>query len=57
MQATPTTSTLHPYIITCAGLQYVALATSAFQAIADAITLHGARIASASPMRSQGGAA
>ena len=52
-----TTPTLRPYRITCAGLEYIALATSAFQAIADAITLHGARIASASPMRSQGGAA
>lgn len=52
-----TTPALRPYRITCAGLEYIALATSAFQAIADAITLHGARIASASPMRSQGGAA
>lgn len=49
------TPALHPYRIRCAGLEYIALATGGAQAIADAIALHGARGASAMPMK--GGAA
>ena len=47
---------LHPYLITCAGLQYVALATGPCQAIADAMLLHGAQTITAKPLR-KGGAA
>ena len=50
------TPTLHPYIITVAGLQYVALATGAAQAIADALALHGPQTVVARPLR-KGGAA
>ena len=48
---------LRPYRITCAGLEYIALATGACQAIADAITLHGAQTITAKPLRLAGGAA
>lgn len=48
---------LRPYVITCAGLQYVALATGACQAIADAMLLHGAQTITAKPLRQTGGAA
>lgn len=48
---------LRPYVITCAGLQYVALATGACQAIADALALHGPQTVTAQPLRGQGGAA
>lgn len=48
---------LHPYLITCAGLQYVALASGPCQAIADAMLLHGAQTITAKPMRQTGGAA
>ena len=41
------TTTLHPYHVTCAGLQYIAMATSAGMAIMDAIELHGVHAASA----------
>lgn len=44
------TPALHPYRVKCAGLEYIALATGAAQAIADAIALHGARGASAKPI-------
>lgn len=47
---------LHPYLITCAGLQYVALATGACQAIADALAIHGHQTITARPLR-KGGAA
>lgn len=52
-----TTPTLRPYRITCAGLEYIALATGACQAIADAITLHGAQTITAKPLRLAGSAA
>ena len=42
-----TTPTLHRYHITCAGLQYIAMATSASAAILSAIDLHGVHGASA----------
>ena len=51
-----TTPALRPYRITCAGLEYIALATGACQAIADAITLHGAATVSARPLRAGGAA-
>lgn len=52
------TATLKPYLVRCAGLEYVALATGAAHAIADAIALHGVPGASARPLRlQQGGAA
>lgn len=41
------TTTLHPYHVTCAGLQYIAMATSAGAAILSAIDLHGVHAASA----------
>lgn len=44
---TPTPTTLHPYHVTCAGLQYIAMATSAGMAIMDAMELHGVHAASA----------
>ena len=47
---------MRPYLITCAGLQYVALATGAAQAIADALALHGPQAVVARPLR-KGGAA
>lgn len=46
---------LRAYRVHCAGLQYIALATGAAQAIANAIALHGAPGASAQPLK--GGAA
>lgn len=52
-----TAPALRPYVITCAGLQYVALATGACQAIADAMLLHGTQIVAAKPLRQTGGAA
>ncbi len=52
-----TPPTLRPYRITCAGLQYIALATGPCQAIADAIALHGAQTITAKPLRLTGGAA
>lgn len=39
--------TLHPYRIRCAGLEYIAMATSACMAIDNAIALHCANGASA----------
>lgn len=53
MTATP----LRPYVIRCAGLQYVALATGPAQAVADALALHGHHTITARPLRTQGGAA
>lgn len=51
------TQTLHPYRIALAnGLQYVALATGACQAIADAMAIHGHQTITARPLR-KGGAA
>ena len=35
------TPTLHRYRIRCAGLEYIAMATSACMAIDNAIALHG----------------
>ena len=43
----PTPGALHPYHVTCAGLQYIAMATSAGAAILSAIDLHGVHRASA----------
>ena len=43
----PTPGALHPYHVTCAGLQYIAMATSASSAILNAIDLHGVHGASA----------
>ena len=43
----PTPGDLHPYHVTCAGLQYIAMATSAGMAIMDAMELHGVHAASA----------
>lgn len=51
----PPTRALRPYRVRCAGLEYIALASGAAQAIADAIALHSARGASAKPLK--GGAA
>ena len=45
--APPTPGALHPYHVTCAGLQYIAMATSASAAILSAIDLHGVHSASA----------
>ena len=42
-----TAPTLHAYHVTCAGLQYIAMARSACMAIMDAIELHGVHAASA----------
>ena len=42
-----TAPTLHPYLVTCAGLQYIAMARSAGMAIMDAMELHGVHAASA----------
>ena len=42
-----TATTLHRYHVTCAGLQYIAMATSAGAAILSAIDLHGVHGASA----------
>lgn len=50
------TPALHPYRVKCAGLEYIALATGAAQAIADAIALHGVPRVSAKPVL-KGGAA
>jgi hypothetical protein len=41
------TPTLHPYRIRCAGLEYIAMATSAGMACIDAMELHGVAAASA----------
>ena len=43
----PTPGALYRYHITCAGLQYIAMATSASAAILSAIDLHGVHGASA----------
>lgn len=45
-----TAPTLRPFHIRCAGLQYIALATSAGMACIDAMELHGAAAASARPL-------
>jgi len=45
------TPAMHPYRVKCAGLEYIALATGAAQAIADAIALHCVRGASARPLK------
>lgn len=50
------TPALHPYRVKCAGIEYIAMATGAAQAIADAIALHGVPGASAKPLV-KGGAA
>ena len=42
--------TLRPYTIRCAGLQYIALATSAGMACIDAMELHFVHAASARPL-------
>lgn len=42
-----TAPALHRYHITCAGLQYIAMATSASAAILSAIDLHGVHSACA----------
>ena len=52
-----TAPALRPYRITCAGLQYIALATSACAAIVAAMTLHGTHIVAAKPLRQTGGTA
>ena len=44
---TPTPGDLHLYHVTCAGLQYIAMATSACMAIMDAMELHGVHATSA----------
>ena len=44
------TPTLRPYHVTCAGLEYVAMATSAGMACIDAMELHGVAAASARPL-------
>ncbi len=41
---------LRPYRIRCAGLEYIALANGAAQAVADAIALHGVHGATAAPL-------
>lgn len=43
---------LYPYRIHCAGLEYIALATSACMAVTDALALHGLRAVSVSPFGS-----
>lgn len=47
---------MRPYLVRCAGLEYIALATGPCAAIADAIALHGARSASAKPWQIGGAA-
>lgn len=44
------TPTLHPYHVTCAGLQYIAMAPSACMAIINAMDLHGVHAATATPL-------
>lgn len=51
----PSNAPLRPYRIHCAGLQYIALATSACKAIEQAIALHC--VAGASAKHVKGGAA
>lgn len=41
---------LRPYRIRCAGLEYIALANSASQAVIDALALHGLRTVIAMPL-------
>lgn len=53
---TPGAAALRPYRIVCAGLQYIALASSASQAISDALALHGLRTVVAQPLRTLGAA-
>lgn len=43
------TTTVRPFYVCCAGLEYIAMATSAGMAIMDAMELHGVRAASAKP--------
>ncbi len=45
---------LHPYRVKCAGLEYIALATGACEAIADAIGLHCVSRVSAKPLLTGG---
>lgn len=46
-----TAQTLRPYRVKCAGIgEYIALATGAAQAIADALGKHGQRGVSAKPL-------
>lgn len=44
---------LRPYRVSCAGLEYIALATSAGMACIDAMELHGVAAASARPLEVQ----
>ncbi len=47
-----------PYRVTLAsGFEYIALASGACQAIADAMAIHGHQTIVAHPLRKQGGAA
>ena len=45
--------TLRPYRIRAAGLEYIAMASSAGAAVIDAIALHGVSGASATPFASR----
>ncbi len=44
------TLALRPYIVRCAGLEFIALATSAGMACIDAMELHGVYAATAAPV-------
>lgn len=44
------TSQLRPYIVRCAGLEFIAMATSAGMACIDAMELHGVHAATAAPV-------
>lgn len=46
-------TTPRPFHVRCAGLEYIAMATSAGMAIMDAMELHGVRAASAKPAGQQ----
>lgn len=43
-------ATMHPYLVRCAGLEFITLATSAGMACIDAMELHGVSGASARPV-------
>lgn len=47
------TPALRPFLVRCAGLEFIAMAPSAGIACIDAMTLHGAHAATAKPVEVQ----
>ncbi|CAN7407834.1 hypothetical protein LJR074_002576 [Acidovorax sp. LjRoot74] len=45
-----TRPTLHAYLVRCAGLEFIAMASSAGMACIDAMELHGVHAATAAPI-------